>query len=385
MSSPHGEDAVSLTALGFDARVEALFAALGAEVPLDCRPGRVARVDRGAATVYVEGATVRAELSTSLRQMAEYGDAAALPAAGDWVAVRPRPQHDLDVIEAILPRTSAFIRRAPEAHGEQSERMRPQVLAANVDVAFLVAAATDTRAGRLERLGVVVWESGAAPVLVLTKADLVVDPSAPLRVAEEAVPGVPVHLVDSLSGEGIEAVRAYLGGGGEGGKTAVFLGASGVGKSTLTNALLGFDALETGEVREADGRGRHTTTARHLVPLPGGGALIDTPGIRSIATWGATEGIDLVFAEIEAAAAECRFRDCSHRSEPGCAVLASVEAGEIDAKRLERYRRVQRERAHEESRGDPLARVEFVANQKRMQRWLRGRDDVARKRGKSRR
>src|SRR5690606_25223815 len=127
-----------------------------------------------------------------------------------------------------------------------------------------------------------------------TKADLVTDPAAPYRVAEEAVPGVPVHLVDSLSGEGIEPVRAYL----EGGKTAVFLGASGVGKSTLTNALIGHEVLETGAVREADGRGRHTTTARHLVPLPGGGALIDTPGIRSIATWGATEGIDLVFADI---------------------------------------------------------------------------------------
>src|SRR5690606_27215282 len=175
--------------------------------------------------------------------------------------------------------------------------------------------------------------------LVLTKADLVVDPSGPLRVAEEAVPGVPVHLVDSLGGDGVEAVRAYL----AGGKTAVFLGASGVGKSTLTNALVGHEVLETGEVREADGRGRHTTTARHLVPLPGGGALIDTPGIRAIATWGAGEGIERVFAEIEAAAAECRFRDCSHRTEPGCAVQAGIEAGDIDAKRLERYRRVERE------------------------------------------
>ncbi len=380
LSSPAG-DAVDLAAIGFDSRVEALFQALPPDEvpPVECVPGRVARVDRGAATVHLDGALTRAELSTPLRHLAEAGDAAALPAAGDWVAVRRRPQHDLDVVEAILPRSSAFIRRAPEAHGDQSERSRPQVLAANVDVAFLVAAATDTRAGRLERLGVVVWESGATPVLVLTKADLVVDPSGPLRVAEEAVPGVPVHLVDSLSGHGIEVVRGYL----AGSKTAVVLGASGVGKSTLTNALVGHGVLETGEVREADGRGRHTTTARHLVPLPGGGALIDTPGIRAIATWGAGEGIERVFAEIEAAAAECRFRDCSHRTEPGCAVRAGVESGDIDAKRLERYRRVERERAHEESRSDPLARADFVSNQKRIQRWLRGRDDVKRKRGKA--
>lgn len=383
LPSPTGEDAVALTALGFDSRVEVLFASLDPEdVPMhECTPGRVARVDRGAVTVHVDGAIVRAELATPVRQLAELGDAASLPAAGDWVAVRPRPEHELDLIEAILPRTSVFIRRAPEARGDQSERMRPQVLAANVDIAFLVAAATDTRAGRLERLGVVAFESGATPVIALTKADLLADPAASLRVAAEALPGVPVHLVDSLGGEGVEAIRAYL----AGGKTAVFLGASGVGKSTLTNALVGHEVLETGEVREADGRGRHTTTARHLVPLPGGGALIDTPGIRSIATWGASEGIDLVFAEIEAAAATCRFADCAHRTEPDCGVLEALEAGEIDAKRLERYQRVQRERAHEESKGDPRARADLVANQKRIQRYVRGREDVKRKRGKDRR
>jgi ribosome biogenesis GTPase len=377
--SPRGE-AVTLAALGFDARVEALFASL----PQQGVPGRVARVDRGSSTVLLERETARAELNQDLQRLAILGDAAALPAAGDWVAVTRRPGHALDVIEAILPRTSAFIRRAPEAGGDSSTRNRPQVLAANVDVAFLVAAATDTRAGRLERIGIVAWESGATPVIVLTKADLVADPSSAFRTAEEALPGVPVHLVDSVHGEGLDALRQYLradADAGGGYRTAVVLGASGVGKSTLANALVGEDVLETGDVREVDGRGRHTTTARHLVALPGGGALIDTPGIRSIAAWGASEGIDLVFAEIEALASECRFRDCAHLQEPDCAVQAAIAAGEVDAKRLERYRRVQRERAREEAKGDPLAQADLVAGRKRINRWLRGRDDLRRKRG----
>ncbi|MEX2372346.1 MAG: ribosome small subunit-dependent GTPase A, partial [Dehalococcoidia bacterium] len=206
------------------------------------------------------------------------------------------------------------------------------------------------------------------------------DPVPALRVVEQAIPGVPVHLVDAVRGNGIEAVRAHL----HGTSTAVFLGASGVGKSTLTNALVGADVLETGAVREGDGRGRHTTTARHLVPMPGGGALIDTPGLRSIATWGAGEGIDLVFADIDGLASDCRFNDCAHEREPDCAVRAAIDAGEVDPKRLDRYRRVQRERAHEVRKHDPLAAAEVLGERKRLNRWLRARDDVKRKRGRAR-
>lgn len=385
--SPAG-DAVSLAAIGFDARVEALFAAtpLPTSVPggTPAVLGRISRVDRGSSIVLLEGDSTRAELNQPLQQLASIGEAAALPAAGDWVAVTRRPEHAFDVIEAILPRSSAFIRRAIEAGGDAAARVRPQVMAANVDIAFLVAAATDTRAARLERLGLVAWESGAIPVIVLTKADLVADPSSAYRAAEEALPDVPIHLVDSVHGEGIEAVRNHLYEGlqpGEGYRTAVFLGASGVGKSTLTNALVGSEVLETGAVREGDGRGRHTTTARHLVALPGGGALIDTPGIRSIAAWGAAESVDLVFPEIEALALECRFRDCQHEREPDCAVQAAIAAGELDAKRLERYRRVEREQLREATKSDPLVRADQVAGQKRVNRWLKSRDDVKRKRG----
>lgn len=367
-------DAVSLAAIGFDARVEGLFAQAA---PPGTVPGRISRVDRGAVSVLLERDATRAEVTPSLRRLADLGDPAATPAVGDWVAVRRRPQHALDVVESILDRRSAFIRAAVHAHGEGRKPL-PQVLAANVDIAFLVAAATDVRQGRLERIGVAAWESGAQPVIVLTKADLVADPSRALREAESAVPGAPVLLVDGVRGEGVEAVRAHL----AGNRTGTLIGASGVGKSTLTNALVGTDVLAVGGVREADGRGRHTTTARHLVPLPGGGALIDTPGVRSIETWGASAGIDRVFADVEALAEACRFRDCSHQREPGCAVRDALERGDLDPARFRRYQRVDRERAYVEERDDPLAVQARQAERRRINRWLRGREDVQRKRGK---
>ncbi|MDA0271035.1 MAG: ribosome small subunit-dependent GTPase A, partial [Chloroflexi bacterium] len=334
-------DAVPLTAIGWDESRRAQYEALTLAHPTETSPGRIVRIDRGVVTVQVEGGTVRAEISPRV-----YREGNAL-AVGDWVAVQSQPDGGVSLhVVAVLPRTGVFARRAPadRAGGEA-----PQVLAANVDVAFLVAAATDVRAGRLERAGVVTWEAGARPLVVLTKADLLTDPSAAYAAAEEALPGVPVHLVDALGGDGVQALTAYLGST----TTVVLLGASGVGKSTLANALLGTDALETGAVREADGRGRHTTTARHLLPLPGGGALIDTPGIRSIATWGADAGIDMAFPEIEELAATCRFTDCAHRSEPGCTVRAALEAGTLDAARFERFQRLERERAFEERKADP--------------------------------
>jgi len=364
-------DAVPLTALGWDERLQARFDSLDLPDPDGLQPGRVARVDRGAMTVLIDRASLRAELSPPLRRLAAGGEPEAIPAAGDWVAVRTRPDHALHEIVAILPRDGAFVRRAPTAHDRAEGSEPAQVLAANVTIAFLVAAATDVRAGRLERAGVVAWEAGAQPVVVLTKADLVVDPSPAIATAEAAVPGVPIHLVDSVTGAGIAALAPYL----VGTPTIVLLGASGVGKSTLANALLGGDVLATGAVREADGRGRHTTTARHLVPLPGGGALIDTPGIRAIATWGASEGIDRVFEEIEAFAAECRFSDCGHASEPGCAVRAALESGEIDPARFERFQRVGRERVYEAQKQDPALAAERRGKWKQINKAMRKRDD----------
>jgi ribosome biogenesis GTPase / thiamine phosphate phosphatase len=364
---------VFLPAIGWDAARREQFIPWAAE---GCTPGRVARVDRTNLLVLGAAGSLRAEPSTSLRREAEaFRDASALPAAGDWVALRPRPQSEVWEVEAVLPRTSAFVRRAPDAHGDgqrgPARGGEAQVLAANVDVAFLVAAATDARAGRLERAAALAWESGATPVIVLTKADLSLDSARAIGTAEEAVPGVPVHLVDALHGDGTEVLGAYV----EGRRTVALLGASGVGKSTLANALLGGEVLATGAIREADGRGRHTTVARHLVPLPGGGAIIDTPGLRSIALWGADEGIAQVFSDIEALAGECRFSDCAHDREPGCAVRQAIQAGGLDAKRLERYRRLERERAHLERRADPLAQAERRKHWAQISKSLRQRPD----------
>lgn len=346
---------VSLAAIGWDTTREEQFTPWAAE---GGTPGRVARVDRANLLVLTAATAVRAEPSTALRREAEASrDTSVLPAAGDWVALRPRAQSEVGDVEAVLPRTGAFMHRAPDAHGDSKRgpaRGDAQVLAANVDVAFLVAAATDARAGRLERAAALAWESGAAPVIVLTKADLASDVARTVVMAEEAVPGVPVHLVDALHGDGTEMLNAYV----EGHRTVALLGASGVGKSTLANALLGSEVLATGAVRESDGRGRHTTVARHLVPLPGGGAIIDTPGLCSIVLCGADEGIAQVFSDVAALAAECRFRDCSHDREPGCAVREAIQRGDLDAKRLERYRRLERERAHLERRADPVAQAE---------------------------
>lgn len=368
MSVPNS-DATTLAALGWDDRLQARFDALDLPDLPEPRPGRVARVDRGALTVLLDRTTIRAELSPALRRLAAAGAPEAIPAAGDWVAVRLRPDHALHEVAALLPRDGAFVRRAPAAHDRSEGAEAAQVLAANVTVAFLVAAATDVRAGRLERAGVVAWEAGAQPVVVLTKADLVTDPSPAIAAAETAVPGVPVHLIDSLTGEGIGALSPYL----AGTPTVVLLGASGVGKSTLANALLGAEMLATGAVREVDGRGRHTTTARHLLPLPRGGALIDTPGIRAIATWGASEGIDRVFEEIEAIAADCRFSDCGHQSEPGCAVREALASGAIDPARLERFRRVGRERDYQASKEDPTLAAARRAKWKQINRTMRKR------------
>lgn len=360
---------VSLPAIGWDhARIDQFspWAEAG------CAPGRVARVDRTHSVVLTALGAVHAEPSRAMRREAEaYREPALLPAAGDWVALRPRPQSDLYDVEAVLPRTSAFVRRAPDPRGDGASHAEAQVLAANVDVAFLVAAATDARAGRLERAAALAWESGATPVVVLSKVDLVPDASHALAVAEEAVPGVPVHLVDGLHAAGLEVLAPYV----DGRRTVALLGASGVGKSTLANALLGEERLATGEIREADGRGRHTTVSRNLVPLPSGGAIIDTPGLRSIALWGADEGVAAVFADIEALAEECRFRDCAHGSEPGCAVREAIADGALDAKRLERYRKLERERAHLDRRFDPLAAGERVAAAKRTSRAMRRRPD----------
>jgi ribosome biogenesis GTPase len=221
-------------------------------------------------------------------------------------------------------------------------RTEEQVLAANIDVAFLVSGLNeDFNARRVERYLAIAWDSGARPVVVLNKADLCRE--VEVRVAEIAASaaGAPIHAVSGITGDGVEALSAYLGRG----RTVVFLGSSGVGKSTLVNRLLGVARQETREVREFDGRGRHVTTAREMIVLPSGGVLIDTPGLREIAPWDDGGGMGLVFDDIADLARDCRFRDCRHASEPGCAVKDAALAGRLDPKRLENFLRLRREQA----------------------------------------
>jgi ribosome biogenesis GTPase len=273
-----------------------------------------------------------------------------LPAVGDWVALEQEAGRGRPVIHAVLPRRTAFVRRAAGDHSVQ------QVLAANVDTVFLVMGLDrDYNPRRIERALVLAWESGADPVVLLNKADLCEDVEARRSEIEAAAPGVPVRVIAAKPGEGLEALEPWL----ERGRTVALLGSSGVGKSTLVNRLLGEDRQKTRAVRESDQRGRHTTTHRELVVLPGGGLLVDTPGLREIQLWASEEGLASAFGDVEALAPACRFRDCAHDAEPGCAVLAAVVKGELSGERLASYRKLLAELRSIEVRDDPeLQRAE---------------------------
>ena len=286
-----------------------------------------------------------AESSGSLKHEASGRE--ELPAVGDWVALRQREGQDRDVIQAVLPRRTAFVRRAAGV------RAVAQVLAANVDTVFLVMGLDgDFNPRRLERALVLAWESGAEPVVLLNKADVASDLEARRAEIEAVAAGVPVCVIAAKHGEGLEAIAAWL----VPGRTVVLLGSSGVGKSTLVNRLLGHEKQRTHEVRESDQRGRHTTTHRELIELPGGALLIDTPGLRELQLWSDGSGLEAAFEDIGALATACRFTDCGHGSEPGCAVRAAVEERQLHPARLASYLKLQAELRALEIREDPLRR-----------------------------
>jgi ribosome biogenesis GTPase len=289
-----------------------------------------------------------AEVSGSLRHAAS--SALDLPAVGDWVALRRRDESHRPLIQAVLPRRTAFVRRAP------GDRAVAQVLASNVETVFLVVGLdADFNLRRLERTLVLAWESGAEPVVVLNKADLALgELDARRSDVERVAPGVPVLVIAAKRGEGLEALGPWLGPA----RTVALLGSSGAGKSTIVNRLLGREKQRTQEVRAADQRGRHTTTHRELVALPGGALLLDTPGLREIQLWSEGAGLDVAFDDVLSLAGSCRFRDCTHRAEPGCAVRAAVEDGRIDGPRLDSYLKLQAEVRSAEVREDPLRRRE---------------------------
>ncbi|MBE0476030.1 MAG: ribosome small subunit-dependent GTPase A [Coriobacteriia bacterium] len=346
-----------LESLGFTERWRALIAP-HAEAGLV--PGRVVRADRGSVLVGTEDGIVRAEPSPRLVRAA--ASPADLPVAGDWVALDPAPTHEAAFVEAVLERSSAFTR------GDPGKATLTQVVAANVDTVFVVQSlAEEPRARRIERELAMAWESGAVPVLVLNKADLSPDPAAALASAEEVAPGVDVHLTSAETALGVESLLAYT----EGHRTVALIGPSGVGKSTLINALAGSDIQAVREVRLSDGKGRHTTVARELVPLPTGGVLIDTPGMRALALTESEEGIEAAFPEITALTARCRFGDCSHETEPGCAVLAAVEDGELAEERLASWRKLRAESRFAARKADARLRAEETRKWKLLSKEIR--------------
>ncbi len=343
----------SLADLGWD---EGLATAFAEHAQTGRRPARVIVAHRDACEVAWEGSegpgpTNHLLATVTGRFRHEALSPTDFPVVGDWAAIEPRPDEGTASIHAVLPRRTLISRREP-GWGITGE----QVLAANVDVVFVTTSLNrDLNARRLERYLAVAWESGAKPVLLLTKADLATDP-VELAVAEteleSVAAGVPIHVVSGRTGIGLGGLASYLGTG----STVVLIGSSGVGKSTLINALLGQERLLTREIREDDARGRHTTTSRELVLLPGGAALIDTPGLRQVGLWDDEAGLTAAFADVDDLAGRCRFADCGHRREPGCAVLEAVEDGNLAPGRLESWRRLMREERHRELERDALAR-----------------------------
>jgi ribosome biogenesis GTPase len=310
-------------------------------------PGRVVRADRGSVLVALADAVARAQ--PSRRLLAGARGAADLPAVGDWVALMDEHNLDMPLIEAILPRAGAITRADPGGS------LDVQVLAANVDTVLVVhPIADEPNLRRIERELTFAWDSGAVPVVVLTKADLSADPDGARMAVESVALGVDVVAINARDTESAQSLLAYT----AEQRTTVLLGPSGAGKSTIANALIGELRQATAEVRAGDQKGRHTTVARELIPLAGGGVLIDTPGLRALGLTASDDGIAAVFSEIDELATQCRFRDCAHADEPGCAVKAAVMSGTLPADRLASYHKLTRESAVAAARGDVRLRSE---------------------------
>ncbi|MDJ0464139.1 ribosome small subunit-dependent GTPase A [Streptomyces sp. H27-C3] len=380
-TSAEPDDRRALAAYGWDEDWATEFAPYAAQ---GLRPGRVVRVDRGRCDIVTPAGTVRADTEFVVPR-----DPMKVVCTGDWVAVDP--VGDPQYVRTLLPRRTAFVRSA------SSKRSEGQVLATNIDhIVICVSLTAELDLGRIERFLALAMssssgdallrgatpskESLAQPVVVLTKADMVPDATGLSYLVEDVAataPGVQVLPVSAATGDGIDVLAAMISGG-----TSVLLGVSGAGKSTLANALLGEDMMDVRAIRDVDGKGRHTTTTRNLLALPGGGTLIDTPGLRGVGLWDAEAGVGQVFSEIEDLGASCRFHDCAHEAEPGCAVLAALADGSLPERRLESYRKLLRENRHIAAKTDVRVRAE-IGREWRM-RSAQGRAAMEAKRGRHR-
>jgi ribosome biogenesis GTPase len=348
---------VSISRWGWDAYFEALWNESAWESAV---PARVVGQQRKFWRIASDSGEGWAEAAGKLRLAAEEG--ADWPAVGDWVAVDLRAVGDSALILEVLPRRSRFVRKAA------GKKMGEQVIAANLDTVLLVSALDgDFNPRRVERYLAQCWESGAKPVIVLNKADACADTREKAAEMERIALGSSVCVVSAKTGQGMETLEPFL----IPGQTLALLGSSGAGKSTLANLLLGHLRQEVREVRENDSRGRHTTTSRELLLLPDGALLMDTPGLRELQLWDAEEGLTQTFAEIDELAEQCRFLDCRHEGEPGCAVRAALDAGTLDPARLENRRKLLREQEFLRRKLDPEARQKQKAQWKGIHRAAR--------------
>ena len=343
--------------LGWSSHWQDLFDGLG---QMGLVPARVVRTDRGSSLVASPAGVVRAKPSVHMLKSSD--DQAGLPVVGDWVALLVSGDLDVPLIEAILERRNAITR------GGSGKASETQVLAANIDTVFVVQPIADPpNLRRVERELSLAWDSGAVPVVVLTKADLSADPQASLAAVEEIAIGVKTMLVNALDNESARQLLSYI----TDQRTAVLIGPSGAGKSTLINALLGEQRQATHDVRAGDGKGRHTTVAREVIAIEGHGVIIDTPGLRALGLTGSEEGILAVFPDIEEYAESCHFRDCGHNDEPGCAVIEAVESGTISPERLANYHKLMREARVAATRTDARLRAEERRKGKVMSKMIR--------------
>ena len=322
--------------------------------------GRVALEHRNRFVLYTERGEVPAEITGKLRYQATHTQ--DFPVVGDWVAISLQDQATRATIHAVLPRSSLFTRKAPGTTIEE------QMIAANIDTVFLVTGLDgDFNLRRLERYLVLAWESGASPVVVLNKADRCDRLPQILRQVDAIAPGLPVIPLSALQGEGLDQLVPYL----KPGKTVALLGSSGVGKSTLTNQLMGKSVQAVQAVRRGDDRGRHTTTHRELLRLPSGGLLIDTPGMRELQLWTSEESVQETFSDIETLASQCRFRDCQHQHEPDCAVQAALSAGVLDRHRFRSYQKLQREQRYLSQKQNQQEALNTKARWKKITKTMR--------------